>query len=113
MTSIRDETCPYAGRQAMLRTTATDLFQRQVYEALSITAIQGGMRSLTHARRIDSGKTGMRSMPYGNMPAPSASTSIVEMPAHRPRLIYGILFIVTSVVLWGTASWMAGTIIWV
>lgn len=52
-------------------------------------------------------------MPYGNMPAPSASTSIVEMPAHRPRLIYGILFIVTSVVLWGTASWMAGTIIWV
>ncbi|MGA4555608.1 hypothetical protein [Methylorubrum aminovorans] len=40
-------------------------------------------------------------------------TSIVEMPAHRPRLVYGVLFIVASIVLWGTASWMTGSIIWV
>ncbi|SOR30358.1 protein of unknown function [Methylorubrum extorquens] len=40
-------------------------------------------------------------------------TPIAEMSARRPRLTYGVLFIVASIVLWGTASWVAGSIIWV
>jgi hypothetical protein len=71
------------------------------------------MRSLTRTTTIDFGKIRSHPVPYGAVPSPSSRSSIVEMPAYRPRLTYGILFIVASVVLWGTASWMAGTIIWV